>query len=127
MLDEAELIERVSPKGDIKTEAEELFGADLELVAELFGVADGSFDFGVADFAFFGIDVEAGFELGDFLAEVFHDDGGFDGVDIHGDVENLIDVDKGRDPAGIEGTGVAVDVDGATVFGAEAEIAGVEL
>ena len=95
VLDEVELVERVGPDGDIKTEAEELLGADLELIAEFFGVVDGGFEFGVADFAFFGVDIVAGLELGDLFAEVFHDDGGFDRVNVHGDVEDFVDVDEG--------------------------------
>ena len=127
VLDEVELVERVGPDGDIKTEAEELLGADLELIAEFFGVVDGGFEFGVADFAFFGVDIVAGLELGDLFTEVFHDDGSFDRVNIHGDIEDLIDIDEGRDPASVELAGVAVNIHGAAIFGAEAEVAGVEL
>ena len=94
VLDEVEFVEGVGPDGDIKAEAEELLGADLELIAEFFGVVDGGFELGVADFALFGVDIVAGLELGDFFAEVFHDDGGFDRVNVHGDVEDLIDVDE---------------------------------
>ena len=94
LLDEFEFVERVGPESDVETEAEEAFGADLELIAEFFGVVDGGFEFGVADSSLFCIDVHGGFELSDFFAEVFHDDGGVDGVDVHGDVENFVDIDE---------------------------------
>ena len=98
----------------------------MELVAELFGIVDGSLNFRVADLAFFGVDVIAGFKLSDLLAEVFHNDGGLNGVDIHRDIKDLVNVDEGRNPAGVEGAGISVDVDSAAVFGAEAKITGVE-
>ena len=99
----------------------------MELVAEFFGIVDGGLNFRVADLAFFGVDVVAGFKLGDLFAEVFHNNGGFNVVDIHRDIKDLVNVDEGRNPAGVEGAGISVDVDSAAVFGAEAEIAGVEL
>ena len=98
----------------------------MELVAEFLGIVDGGFDFWVTDFTAFGIDLVTSFELGDFFAEVFHDDGRFDRVDIHRNVENFVDVDKGGNPTGIKGAGIAVDVDGSAVFRAKTEIARVD-
>ena len=126
VLDELEFVERVGVDGDVEAEAEELLCPKLELVAEFFGVGNGGFELGVADFAFFGVDGHVGFELGDFFAQVFHDDCSVDGIDVHGDVDDFVDVDDGAEPAGVEGAGVAVDVHGAAVFGAEAEVGAVD-
>lgn len=126
VLDEVEFIEGVGPECNIKTKTEELFGADLELIAELLGITNGGLKFGVANFAFFGVDVVAGLKLGNFLTEVFHHDGGFDGVDIHGDIEYFVDINEGGDPASKESARIGIDVDGAAVFSAKAKIARME-
>ncbi len=126
VLDEVKFVERVGPESNIETEPEEFFFADLEFVAEFFGVLDGGFEFRVANFAFLGIDVVAGFELGNFFAEVAHDDGGFDWINIHGDINNFIDVDETGDPASEEFAGVAINIDSAAIFVAKTEIIGVD-
>ena len=127
LLDEFKFIERVGPDGDIETEAEEFFGADLELVAKFLGVADGGFEFWVANFAAFGVDAHGSFKLGDFFAKVFHDDLGVDRINVHGNIENFVDVDERRKPTSVECARVTVDVDGAAVFGAETKIVVIEL
>ena len=127
LLDEFELVERICPEGDVETKAEEAFGADLELVAKLFGVVDLRLELWVADTTALGIDVHGSLELGDLFAEVFHDDAGVDGVNIHGDIEDFVDIDERREPAGVEGAGVAVNVESAAVFSAEAEMVGENL
>ena len=68
VLDKAEFVERVGPERDIETKAEEFLGSYLELVAEFLGIVDGSFELGVANAAFLGVDIIAGFELGYLLA-----------------------------------------------------------
>ena len=122
----AEFFEGVGPDGDIEAEAEELFGADLEFVAEFFGVGSGSFELGVADAVALGIDGHRGFELGDFFTQIFHDDGGVDRVNEHRDVEDFIEVDDGGEPAGVEHARVGVDEDGAAKFGAKLEVAALD-
>ena len=108
LLDKTEFVERVGPEGNIKSEAEEAFGANLKLVAEFFGVVDGGFKFWVANPSLFGVDVHGSFELGDFFAKVFHDDASVDGVNIHRDVEDFVDIDKWRKPTGVERAGITV-------------------
>ena len=43
LLDKAELVKRVGPEGDVETKTEEAVGADLETVAQFFGVGDSGF------------------------------------------------------------------------------------
>lgn len=94
----------------------------MELVAEFFGILDGSIELRVTDASFFVVDGHAGFKLSDFFAKVFHDDAGIDGINIHGDVEDFVNVDEGGEPTGVEGAGITVDIESAAVLGAEAEV-----
>ena len=122
MLHKAKFVQGISPKRNIEAKTEELFGADLEFVAEFLGVVDGGFELWVADFAFFGVDVVTGFELSHLFAKVFHDNGGFDGINIHRNIKDFVDVDEARNPTGIKCAWIPIDIDSATVFGAKAEI-----
>ena len=122
VLNETELVKWISPNGDIEAKTEELFCTNLEFVTEFFGIVDGSFEFWVADFAFFGVDIVAGFKLSNLFAEVFHDDGSFYRVNIHWNIKYLVDVDEAGNPTSIEGAGVTIDIDSTTIFGAETEI-----
>ncbi len=62
--------------------------------------------------------------MGNLLAKIFHDDGSFDGINIHRNVENFIDVNKSRDPTSIWTTRITINVDSAAIFGTKSEVAG---
>ena len=83
MLNEVEFVHTVCPNGDIEAEAEEFFGTNLELVTELLGILDSGVGFWVTNFTLLCLEVNISFELGNLLAEVLHNNGGIDWVNIH--------------------------------------------
>ena len=83
MLNKVEFVHAVCPNGDIKAEAEEFLSTNLELVTELLGILDGGVGFWVTNFTLLCLEVNISFELGNLLAEVFHNNGGIDWINIH--------------------------------------------
>ena len=71
---------------EVQAKAEEALFADLQFVAHFFGVEDGGLLGRVADAALFGVNLDAGFQLGHFFAQVFQHDLAFDRVDVHADM-----------------------------------------
>ena len=74
MADELQLLHAAGVNSKVQPEPEEPLLADLQFVAHFFGVLDGGLLARVADPAFFGVNLDAGFQLGDFFAQVFQHD-----------------------------------------------------
>jgi hypothetical protein len=79
--DLGEVLEGVGVHGEVETEAEEALLPYLQFVAQLFGVLDGGFEPGVADFALLLVDGVGRLELAHLAAEVVEDYARLDRVD----------------------------------------------
>ena len=94
VLNKLELVERIGINCDIEAVAEEFFCADLELIAKFLSIGDSGFELWVTNFAFFTVDIGASFELGNLLLEVLHNNTSIDWVNVHGNIDNFIDINN---------------------------------
>ena len=94
------------------------------MIAKFFGVLDGSVSFWITNATFFGIKRNVSFELGDFSTQVFHHDSGVDRVDVNRNIEHFIDINERAEPASAESTRITININSATIFGAETEMIG---
>ena len=69
--DKLQLLHAAGVDREVQAKAEEALFADLQFVAHFFGVQDGGLFAWVADPALFGVNLDAGFQLGNFFAQVF--------------------------------------------------------
>ncbi len=103
MLDEVEFVKGVVPIKGHRVQSGKNFSAPTWSLSRSSSASlMAASDFWIADFATFGVDLVASFELGDFLRRFFMTTVVSDGINIHGDVENLVDVDKGGNPTSVE-------------------------
>ena len=121
--DEFQLFHAAGVKREVQAKAEEALFADLQLVAHFFGVEDGRLLARVAHPALFGVDLDAGFQLRHFLAQVFEHHLAFHRVDVHAHIHDFVEVDHAAQPAGVELARIAIDIIGAGKAGAELEVA----
>ena len=95
VLNKLKFVERIGVDCNVEAITEEFFGTDLELIAKVFGIGNSSFELWITNFSLFGVDGHASFELSHLLGEVFHDDTSINWIDVHGNIENFIDINDG--------------------------------
>ncbi len=94
-----ELVLVVGEYGDIDADVEEVLLGLHQLVAQLFQVLIGRVQGGIAHQALLFPPGDLALDFGDFLLEMAQNLGRVHGMDEYGDVEDLVQVDDGREPA----------------------------
>src|SRR3989344_9699747 len=127
MADKLQLLIRAGVNSEVKTKAEKALLTDLQFVAHFFGVLDSRFFAWIAHPALFGVNLDSGLYLGNFFAQVIQYHLAINRLDNHGQVNNFIEVDHARQPAGVNLPRIAINVISAGKAGADSKVVTVKL